>query len=957
MSDALPRNIDLASQKPYAVPSYLRRFRNIQTNASGNNLENSEIIIPIDTGTPGAFLDCSASYLQFTLDIVNNNPYADYTDFGLAGGNSFFKIMQIRNNGTGIETIRDYNTVFENWMAIEGLGQAEFKMYTERTNDLGDGQMKMHINSCKAPMVDTLGRIMQSYSNYNTATDSVGYFPIQGFNSSNYDNQGNLNSNSQTCTNIFLKQGIASIDRTGTSNINMWPYSIGIEPQNNDWKNKSNLRFQDYMAFLSNVKNIPIGCTSRVTPGSDGVRLFTASPLLPNGTGTSRPTDPGLFSYTFCVPVLSGLLGVMAEKMAPTMLLDNFQLVMTTTNYAEPFKLTMDPCRILGGTHRDYLVYYGNDLGGMTSGGGSLNANTALPWIVNYQRLINQFNGPVIDENQQTIMLSTGTNNYATYNAMAYNAGLASVDVSTINPISAVMSGGGTPEVPANMISNGIIVDQSGGNTTPFSAENIAAAMISYSTICANPLQVTTVVNYNYDLAAGGTNNLNAASFPGGGMAINAAPNFHDAYTYFGANTCVPQYYQPLFGYADNAAPNSAYGPIFTNTIQVGNDLCGCYGTYLKSSTPQTQRVIQNGIQSVQLNFATPPIFSTWKYTKQGSSFMPTWSIRNVYFVATQVIIPDEITAQILASASRGDISIQTSTIQVYSNIALTPNSSSQNIIIPAKVGSANTLFGIFRMNEQTSNTQKQYLYNSFRGICPIGYKLFQPTTGLAIGTNVTPATQYVTAGGGSSNAFSFQLKIGNDLVPAQPMSSPTELIVELEKCTHGLNERWNNMSFGNSIINTPSAFNTQGDLVYDILTPGGYFTTWVDPFYLADQTIINNSMLQYTTGIISQGPTADDGLNQWNPVAIGNYLVEQFKHPDGGFLLGIDLDTWSGFSNVAMSGRYLGSNTVSLACEGLNLVGALGANAQTATVNFTAFIMCDARWSFQAGGNSQVFV
>ena len=928
MSDALPRNIDLASQKPYAVPSYLRRFRNIQTNASGNNLENSEIIIPIDTGTPGAFLDCSASYLQFTLDIVNNNPYADYTDFGLAGGNSFFKIMQIRNNGTGIETIRDYNTVFENWMAIEGLGQAEFRMYTERVNEMGNGQLKAHINNCKAPMVDELGKIMQPY---NVATNAS-TFPISGFDTTFEDNQGNPQSFFNT-QGFFLKQGVASIDHYGTSNINMWPYNIKVEPKRiDDWMNKANLRFQDYMAFLSNVKNIPIGCTSNVVPGASGERVFTTTPLLPNGTGTLSPTTAGAFSYTFCVPVLSGLLGVMAEKMAPTMLLDNFQLVMTTTNYAEPMKLSMDPCRVLGGTHRDYLVYYGNDLGQINGTGGALSGNVALPWIVNYQRYILQSTGDGTSDN------------YTTANAMAWYAGTGgalSCDVSTINALSSV-SGSGTA-----------------------SAEDICAAIASYSAVCACPLQASTVGNYN----VGSTRTANTAPDTYSVAAgLNGAGGF-DNFSYFGPNTCVPQYYHLLPCNADNVAPNAFYGcpsanttppiiaPLFS-TMFIGNDACGCFGTYLKSSTAQSARVIQNGVQSVQINFATPPIFSTFKYTKQGTSYMPTWSIRNVYFVATQVIIPDEITAQILASASRGDISIQTTTIQVYSNIALTPGSSSQNIIIPAKVGSANTLFGIFRMNEQTSNTQKQYLYNSFRGICPLGYKLYQSDGVSYVGTNSKPAEQYVTAGTGAA-AFSFQLKIGNDLVPAQPMSSPTELIVEFEKCTHGLNERWNNMSVGGTLINAPSAYNTQGQIVYDILAPGGYFTTWVDPFWLLDQTIVNNAMWTYLPGVIQQNASGagNPGGAIWNPVPVGTFVVEQFKQPDGGFIVGIDLDTWSGFSNVAMSGRYLGNNTVSLACEGLNLISALPANAQTATVNFTAFIMCDARWSFQAGGNSQVFV
>lgn len=964
MAQALPLNINLAAQKPQAVPSYVRRFKNIQTNSSGKTGEQQEIIIPIDTGTPGAFLDCSQSFLQMDISFINNNPYIDYINFGRSGANALIEVMTIRAQGNPIETIREYNMVAENWAMIEGTSQEALRLFVSRKNSqVTPGWMTNSINNLKPPMVDLSGRIMAptmgqvAWPLTNSAsacpggqpnnikdvnvnvthgtqfsydgTNSIGYLPYCPVNaagvtsaltSSLYAANYFVGVFNSQIRNFTLLPGVLTRE-VDTTNPYFWPQMIGVELPDESMFSKNNLRFQDYMTYLSNVKCIPVGCRTVLSPGNLAAPALSDAnsatgtvtyvqgqlnalagggwtSLVPNVNGDpSQNFAPGIFSVTVCLPVISGLIGVLADKMAPTMLLDNFQLVLTTANYGKVFKVTMDPCRRIVGTHRDFTVYSGNVLTSFNgASGGNYFANGYLPQMVT-NSLGNGCNVPYAQGNQ--------------------------------NPSD---NQGGTTQTPKPVPS---LITPSFMPFTLTMGQTYYTAAAGQSQVSAYPYDIETgVYYYNW---------------------------------YFPANSGIPQYYH-------NGAQTNGQVPININGPfgQIGNDAHGCYGTFLEASVPQTARCIQN------TNLTSGVYVRQFTDTNQGvANKMPQYAISNVYFVATQVIVPDSITAEILAAAAYGDISLQTHTIQVFSNIQLTPGSSSQNIVIPAKIASANALYGIFRVNEQTAYSQKQYLVNSLAGICPIGSSVLTADSVSYIGTNNAPnmngqggssGTIYVPS---TSGAFSFQLKVGNDLVPIQPINSATEILVELEKCTHGLQTRYNNMSFGNPLIQNPSAQSagtSAVSLVYDIFTDGGFFTTYVDPFMLNDQTIVNNAAWAFL-GNYGPPPTAintpiksDSAYGSWQAVPVGNYMVNRFEHPDGSFMIGIDLDTWSGMSNVALSGRYIGNNNCSLQCEGLTLCANLSAaqsqpNGYQNSVNFTAMFLCDARWSFQAGGNSQVFI
>jgi hypothetical protein len=159
MQQAIPKTLNLAFQKPTAIPAYTRRVTSLATNAqtfSENQLAN----IILDTSTPGSFLDPTQSLIQFDLTITNTNPYVDYLNLSCCGMGSLIQEFRIICQGTPIEEILDYNTMFEMWMDIGGHQQEEFKMYLENPMRSAAIHPTLDVNFIKPPMVDREGVIM-----------------------------------------------------------------------------------------------------------------------------------------------------------------------------------------------------------------------------------------------------------------------------------------------------------------------------------------------------------------------------------------------------------------------------------------------------------------------------------------------------------------------------------------------------------------------------------------------------------------------------------------------------------------------------------------------------------------------------------------------------------------------------------------------------------------------------
>ena len=66
-------------------------------------------------------------------------------------------------------------------------------------------------------------------------------------------------------------------------------------------------------------------------------------------------------TFSVALPIFSGLIGVWAEKAFPTMLIapGSFYLQIRFAKVAQAFQFTMDPCRRIFGTYRDYVPSIG----------------------------------------------------------------------------------------------------------------------------------------------------------------------------------------------------------------------------------------------------------------------------------------------------------------------------------------------------------------------------------------------------------------------------------------------------------------------------------------------------------------------------------------------------------------------------------------------------------------------
>ena len=154
---AVPGNVNLAKQKPYAVSAYSRRVKSLANNAQAFG-PDSYVNITLDTSTPGSFLDPLQSYLKWDLSIVNSNPFADYVSFGQAGAASLIEEFRIYVQGTPIEEILQYNVFYELAMNQNSQCQQPYELFIPSKNQ--NISSIFHLSAIKPPMVDRVGKPM-----------------------------------------------------------------------------------------------------------------------------------------------------------------------------------------------------------------------------------------------------------------------------------------------------------------------------------------------------------------------------------------------------------------------------------------------------------------------------------------------------------------------------------------------------------------------------------------------------------------------------------------------------------------------------------------------------------------------------------------------------------------------------------------------------------------------------
>lgn len=833
-----------------------------------------------------------------------------------------------------------------------------------------------------------------------------------------------------------------------------------------DLKTLGPQNLQDYFMFLSNCKYLPIGM-----PGldKDSPSSYDTSKAIPAGFVTSSnfrnlnaynpDADARRFTYTCCIPLISGVLGSFAEKCWPTMLVapGSMYIQIRTATPQKAFQLSMDPCRRVLGTIRDYLPF-GGSLGGIygqvgstvrnkSQVGGNLSIQKLLINSTITNNVVTDYTGfssaitgfmPVVSSSDYRSIstFSVGNNgefissidprpNHSKINAYAaigstlasasFNLnnqifGAAAVNVrgfglhfrpystaalegrwtigrSYVNQahLSTITTGGAAVYMRSKIASEegGMIVPSGPTGTNIQPATSLAVPRNAAANAGGAATSALLPTNLQYPNGATNSGTINAVNVTNGNLVPVSVACRQGLTAVAGAN---PAASDALFandaGYSPDVDVTVDFDPAgiplpqywlheepwtmktFASRIVVVNDtgvrteLIGvqqagvasearaCYGTYLTSSIPQCRRVLTHLTGSGQV----------------------TYELSNIEFVSQQIILPDSVSASILEDAAQGDISINSNSLHNFQTPVASSNS--QNLIIPAKIASANTMYCLFQP-QVTVTGQEAYLYNSLRGICPFGS--VGVTTGAGLSTNGV-TSGYTATGLGvnfnelaiqnipcSSGQLQVQLKIGNELLPQQPLTTISEILTENVKAQHKLFNTMANINATYALTNRGSYFlgtePTNTTLAYDVLAPETFCTTFVSAELTDDQTAINNPAMGYVYACeanflsSANSPAAAKSMSSY-VIPRKPCQLEAFEPPASTFVIAFDLDTWSRYTDVTRSGKFLGNNTITLTMQNATALGLTPQQSRSGGYVLQTFVVHDIRFSFQAGGS-----
>lgn len=556
-------------------------------------------------------------------------------------------------------------------------------------------------------------------------------------------------------------------------------FNAGIKMQEQAVKN---YRLEDYMMYLSNVKNIPVGVSplksfigtesaaiTKQTGNFDTTDVYSNETLISNWNLTNETTSElnaasdttkaGSFKYHVCLPFFDGLLGMGAEKQFPTMLISpgSLYIQIRWAKMEQAVQATMDPCRRIFGTYRDYVPNIG---------------------LKSYYAT--EYKGQVLRSDRQTVNYINNSVFPTTFMAYTPHAArgtdFAWKGILPIFPPTAI-------DLDVDRLN---LVSKNGYRTNVFTNQYSA--------------------NFDYR-ALFGSSFVDATSKPA--KRISNSTGFNE-----GLSTGLPKpQYVPItkpWLYSGNLFHYTGTMPSYCKEYDV------CYGTYLPRSTPQVRRT-------------TTKAYPGENISPTNISAVPTYVINNLKYTGYQTILSDELTGAILKASAKEDISVYGQTWKTYRTVC--SNSEAQTIILPIKVSSANSLHFLFQNETMRENLN----YNSLTGNCPLTHFKWTTDTDHFVGSDTAPTfTGLETTG---SN-MSIQLAIGNELLPQQPITSVTNLVSELERSIHAKGQmtipiQARTTLFGNK---TGSVTNKFGSLVnHDFMAP------YVPVEALDDQTITDN--------------------------------------------------------------------------------------------------------------------
>lgn len=317
----------------------------------------------------------------------------------------------------------------------------------------------------------------------------------------------------------------------------------------------------EYMKYLSNVRSLPVGVSGNNGSYGSGSYVQNTTALSPASTATSNAPACRFVEYRVSMPFISGIYGILADKMFPDLLIgaNNIRIEFKLAQNNKALWLTMDPCRRVPGTVRDFTPFTGEVTGAVrggvmanqkcfpTSGTGltSLDANknaTALGCF-----------------NSRVVFYDSSTD--ATY------GGMPRYSTPTTN---------GTQQIAVAATSYAIIRDSNMYNTTSALGEDL----------CSPQLASSTDGDTSYFTSSSGANQGSAGGGQGGHYPVFS-------------NLPKPQYIPSNTPWSTKSYFVAGVQSIASHC----NENAACFGTYLPASAPQTRRCQPSSRLAIVDNF------------------------------------------------------------------------------------------------------------------------------------------------------------------------------------------------------------------------------------------------------------------------------------------------------------------------------------------------------------------
>lgn len=403
MSQGLPSAFRLGSSLPSGVPAY--RQDTIHNSTTQNEFRPDQTVtIPLQTGTTGAFWNTATTRLLVNVQITNANPFADFDSFTRGGLAKLIRELAFRVNGVDVEVNRNYASVVELEMIRYGRNTDPYYMTFVNDWQVGGGVAgEMHINLVKPCMVNASGspwnlhasnansdpyfvarreQYLTSYRRpiFDAQTSATDNYDVQAINSVHSDaaipillNTTPTADYTSTVKPFTYASNIAALSESPdvhgwgplcaaqTGSPLAWPYYQPYDPEKLAERVKANRSSRtplpDVARYYANVKYLPIMATPTLNALTDYVGGGTKpSPIL-----SALATGERQIEIHGCLELYLGTIGVLAKRAFPALAVGSgrAELAIRLETERRFFQLTMDPCRRVPGTVRDWAPYMG----------------------------------------------------------------------------------------------------------------------------------------------------------------------------------------------------------------------------------------------------------------------------------------------------------------------------------------------------------------------------------------------------------------------------------------------------------------------------------------------------------------------------------------------------------------------------------------------------------------------